>query len=73
MTDRIEEIYKQVMDGPDPLRRFADLVRQNERQALAQPEQKPIAWRKKVNGVWHYFDESTPFPFDDCEPLYEKP
>ena len=42
------------------------------RQALAQPEQKPVAWRKKVNGVWHYFDESTPFPFDDCEPLYEK-
>jgi len=33
---------------------------------------KPVAWRKKVNGVWHYFDESTPFPFDDCEPLYEK-
>ena len=32
---------------------------------------KPVAWRKKVNGVWHYFDESTPFPFDDCEPLYE--
>ena len=40
--------------------------------ALAQPEQEPVAWRKKVNGVWHYFDESTPFPFDDCEPLYEK-
>jgi hypothetical protein len=35
-------------------------------------EQEPVAWRKKVNGVWHYFDESTPFPFDDCEPLYEK-
>ena len=34
---------------------------------------EPVAWRKKVNGVWHYFDESTPFPFDDCEPLYEKP
>ena len=43
------------------------------RQALAQPEQEPVAWRKKVSGVWHYFDESTPFPFDDCEPLYEKP
>ena len=42
------------------------------RQALAQPEQEPVAWRKKVNGVWHYFDESTPFPCDDCEPLYEK-
>ena len=42
------------------------------RQALAQPEQEPVAWRKKANGVWHYFDESTPFPFDDCEPLYEK-
>lgn len=35
-------------------------------------KQKPVAWRKKVNGIWHYFDESTPFPFDDCEPLYEK-
>jgi hypothetical protein len=35
-------------------------------------KQKPVAWRKKVSGVWHYFDESTPFPFDDCEPLYEK-
>ena len=33
---------------------------------------KPVAWRKKVSGIWHYFDESTPFPFDDCEPLYEK-
>jgi hypothetical protein len=39
---------------------------------LAKPEPTPVAWRKKVNGVWHYFDESTPFPFDDCEPLYEK-
>ena len=74
MTDRIEEIFQQVMDEdcPDPLRRFAKLVRQDEREALAQPEQEPVAWRKKVNGVWHYFDESTPFPFDDCEPLYEK-
>lgn len=35
-------------------------------------KQTPVAWRKKANGVWHYFDESTPFPFDDCEPLYEK-
>lgn len=35
-------------------------------------KQKPVAWRKKVSGVWHYFDELTPFPFDDCEPLYEK-
>ena len=42
------------------------------RQALAQPEQEPVVWRKKVSGVWHYFDESTPFPCDDCEPLYEK-
>jgi hypothetical protein len=38
----------------------------------APPKQTPVAWRKKVSGVWHYFDESTPFPFDDCEPLYEK-
>jgi hypothetical protein len=38
----------------------------------APPKQDPVAWRKKINGVWHYFDESTPFPFDDCEPLYEK-
>ena len=35
-------------------------------------KQTPVAWRKKANGVWHYFDKSTPFPFDDCEPLYEK-
>ena len=35
MKDRIEEIYKQVMDGPDPLRRFAELVRQDEREACA--------------------------------------
>ena len=39
--------------------------------ALELEKQKPVAWRKKVSGVWHYFDESTPFPFDDCEPLYE--
>ena len=74
MTDRIEEIFQQVMDEDcsEPLRRFAELVRQDERQALAQPEQEPVAWRKKISGVWHYFDDSTPFPFDDCEPLYEK-
>jgi hypothetical protein len=35
-------------------------------------KQTPVAWRKKANGIWHYFDKSTPFPFDDCEPLYEK-
>ena len=52
MTDRIEEIYKQVMDGPDPLRRFADLVRQNERQALAQPEPTPD-WEKLVRIETH--------------------
>lgn len=71
MKDRIEEIFDQVLDSPDPLRRFAELVAEDavakERETL-----KPVAWRKKVNGVWHYFDESTPFPCDDCEPLYEK-
>ena len=29
-----------------------------------------VAWRKNVNGTWHYFDKSSPFPLDDCEPLY---
>ena len=29
-----------------------------------------VAWRKNVNGVWHYFDKSSPFPIDDLEPLY---
>ena len=33
-------------------------------------EDKPVAWRKQVNGVWHYFDKSSPFPIDDLEPLY---
>jgi len=41
-------------------------------EAKLKEKQKPVAWRKKANGIWHYFDESTPFPFDDCEPLYEK-
>jgi hypothetical protein len=31
---------------------------------------KPVAWRKHVNGIWHYFDESSPFPPDGCEELY---
>lgn len=35
MKDRIEEIFNQVMDHPDPLRRFAELVRQDEREACA--------------------------------------
>jgi hypothetical protein len=37
MTDRIDEIFNQVMDeaSPDPLRRFAELVRQDEREACA--------------------------------------
>ena len=35
MKDRIEEIFDQVVDSPDPLRRFAELVRQDEREACA--------------------------------------
>ena len=35
MKDRIQELFDQVMDGPDPLRRFAELVRQDEREACA--------------------------------------
>lgn len=33
MKDRVEEIFEQVMaeDNPDPLRRFAELVRDDER------------------------------------------
>lgn len=33
----------------------------------------PVAWRKKVGNTWHYFDASTPFNLDDCEPLYLRP
>jgi hypothetical protein len=33
-------------------------------------EQKPVAWRKKFNGQWHYLNENDPFPADDWEPLY---
>ena len=29
----IEKIFNQVLDHPDPLRRFAELVRQDEREA----------------------------------------
>ena len=108
MNKQIDDIYQQVIDEDcdDPLYRFAELVRQDEREQAekqepvawmykgnfhdfdpsewassefvvtplytAPPKQDPVAWRKKVSGVWHYFDESTPFPFDDCEPLYEK-
>ena len=35
MKDRIEEIFDQVVDSPEPLRRFAELVRQDEREACA--------------------------------------
>ena len=36
MKDRIEEIFDQVMDHPEPLRRFAELVAADEREACAQ-------------------------------------
>ena len=35
MKDRIEEIFDQVMDCPEPLRRFAELVAADEREACA--------------------------------------
>lgn len=35
MKDRIEEIFDQVMDHPEPLRRFAELVVADEREACA--------------------------------------
>ena len=35
MKDRIEEIFNQVMDHPEPLRRFAELVAADEREACA--------------------------------------
>ena len=50
------------------LKRVAELT--EEVKDLA--ERPPVAWRKNVNGVWHYFDQSSPFPIDDCEPLYTK-
>lgn len=30
---------------------------------------KPVAWRKMINGKWHYIDSSDPFPTQDWEPL----
>ena len=35
MKDRIEEIFDQVVDSPEPLRRFAELVAKDEREACA--------------------------------------
>ena len=35
MKDRIEEIFDQVMDHPEPLRRFAELIAKDEREACA--------------------------------------
>ena len=35
MKDRIEEIFDQVMDSTEPLRRFAELVAKDEREACA--------------------------------------
>jgi hypothetical protein len=35
MKDRIQELFDQVMDDPEPLYRFAELVRQDEREACA--------------------------------------
>ena len=35
MKDRIEEIFDQVLDSPEPLRRFAELVAKDEREACA--------------------------------------
>ncbi len=37
---------------------------------IAGTEPQPVAWRKNVNGIWHYFDKSTPFNTDDLEPLF---
>ena len=35
MIDRIQELFDQVMDSPEPLRRFAELVAADEREACA--------------------------------------
>ena len=35
MKDRIQELFDQVMDSPEPLRRFAELVAADEREACA--------------------------------------
>ena len=42
MNKQIDKIFQQVLDEDcaDPLRRFADLVRQDERQALAPPKRE---------------------------------
>ena len=70
MKDRIQELFDQVMDSPDPLRRFAELVRQDERQALAQPEQEPVAWL--YNGHLHECDPSD-WAEGEVKPLYTAP
>lgn len=37
----------------------------------AQANRKPVAYRIKQAGRWHYIDDSDPFPTDGMEPLYE--
>ena len=50
-------------------RKLKNLTKLTE-EVKALAERPPVAWRKNVNGVWHYFDDSSPFPIDDLEPLY---
>jgi hypothetical protein len=52
------------------LKRIDTAIAEVSKEALVE---RPVAWRKKVGNIWHYFDESSPFNLDDCEPLYLRP
>lgn len=49
MSDRIEELFQQVMDEncKDPLRRFAELVAADERERIKQENQRCYVERKE--------------------------
>ena len=76
MTDRIEELFQQVMDETctDPLRRFAELVAAD---ALAQPKQEPVAWmvRDCIDGSWYpcAFENPAGTIKGESKPLYTAP
>lgn len=43
------------------------------RQALAQPEQEPVAFRKMAHGTWFYIENKPSPPNDDYEPPFSDP
>jgi hypothetical protein len=72
----VEKIFQQVMDEvcKDPLRRFAELVAAD---ALAQPEQEPVAWmvRDCIDGSWYpcAFENPAGTIKGESKPLYTTP